>query len=229
MLKTECESGLMPPLAAGSRSRAIRGAEERRRDDESMPGTFLKSASRPLATQSSHRHSAASVIRSQLGVAYGGDVAIAWQWTYLRRQLAIPRLWRIVGELQERKSVLWTLKPTACISRSPSLPSSLFSFPHRHAQPCLSRSSAVLCISPFHPARNSIIGMGRRHRCYTNDNKQKASTHHYRHTLRTPNTLRILLPDRAPRPGRRSCIMCQSRCSPTSSVPSCLNSHAVAG
>lgn len=59
VLKTECESGLMPPLAAGRRSRAILGADDRRRV-ESSSGTFLKSASKPLETQSLQRHCVAS-------------------------------------------------------------------------------------------------------------------------------------------------------------------------
>ena len=108
VLKTECESGLMPPRAAGKRSRAILGADERRRE-ESISGTFLKSASKPLATQSLHRHCVAS--GSSLVYVLCGVFMFAWRVvnqsrvTYLRRQLASLHLWHIAGELQERKSV----------------------------------------------------------------------------------------------------------------------------
>ena len=53
VLKTECESGLMPPLAAGNKSRAILGADERRREVR-ISGTCLKSSSRPFAMHSLH-------------------------------------------------------------------------------------------------------------------------------------------------------------------------------
>ena len=56
LLKTECESGLIPPLACGSRSRASLGTEERRRAAISDTSLRLTSGSRPLSTQSLQRH-----------------------------------------------------------------------------------------------------------------------------------------------------------------------------
>ena len=63
VLNTECESGLMPPLADGRRSRAILGADERLLVDR-ISGTFLKSGSKPLSTHSVQRHCDASVPES---------------------------------------------------------------------------------------------------------------------------------------------------------------------
>ncbi len=61
VLNTECESGLMPPLADGSRSRAILGADARLLVERSS-GTFWKSASRPLSTHPLQRHCVPSVL-----------------------------------------------------------------------------------------------------------------------------------------------------------------------
>lgn len=94
----------------------MRGAEERRRDDDSISGTFLKSASRPLATQSLQRHSEASVMFCEFFFSPSGVVGLEpMLMTYLRRQLAKPRLWRIVCELQVGNVSAQTLKSEACI------------------------------------------------------------------------------------------------------------------
>lgn len=104
VLNTEWESGLIPPRAAGKRSRAILGADDRRRD-ESIFGTLWKSASKPFATQSLHRQSVASkVLVSNCPMAWH---CLDWGYaTYLRRKLASQRLWHIVCELQVRSQPL---------------------------------------------------------------------------------------------------------------------------
>lgn len=56
LLNTECESGFMPPLACGNRSRASLGTEERRRAAILETSLRLSSGSRPFSTQSLQRH-----------------------------------------------------------------------------------------------------------------------------------------------------------------------------
>lgn len=61
LLKTECESGLMPPLAAGNKSRASLGTEDLRRAEISETSLSVSSGSRPFSTQSLHRQEETSI------------------------------------------------------------------------------------------------------------------------------------------------------------------------
>ena len=117
----------MPPLAEGKRSRAILGADERRREVR-RSGTFLKSASSPFSTHPSHRHCAASESFVSRCLVLQSENAFAWRWaanlkaTYLHRQLASRLLWHIVGGLQEQNVSAWTLKINkTCIVRALSI------------------------------------------------------------------------------------------------------------